>query len=160
MRELLMGAAAGAAATVPMSAVFAAGHATGRAGEPAPRKITGRAEAKAGVRDDLPEPAFEASWVAAHFAYGAACGALYAAARPWLPASPVAAGLVFGGVVWGASYLGLMPALGLYPWPREDRPARLATLIAGHVVYGLGTALAGDRLARRGADRYGARVAL
>ena len=74
----------------------------------------------------------------AHFAFGAVPGALGALARPLAAGAPTPAfGLLFGMVVWAAAYLGLMPALGLYPWPHQDRPARRRTMILAHAVYGL-----------------------
>jgi hypothetical protein len=148
MRRLLLGAAAGALGTLAMSAAMAAGHRLARpAARPAPEEITENVEERAGVRDDLPEPAFEASWVAAHFAYGAACGALYAVARPRPAASALAEGLAFGGLVWAVSYLGLLPALGLHPWPEDDSKARMGVMIAAHAVFGVATAAAERRLA-------------
>ena len=37
-----------------------------------------------------------------------------------------------------------MPALGLYPWPKEDRPSRVAVMIAAHFVYGGVTSAVND----------------
>ncbi|MGE5617771.1 MAG: DUF1440 domain-containing protein [Sphingomonadaceae bacterium] len=83
--------------------------------------------------------AYTATWLAAHFAYGTAWGVIYALLRPLLSRSPVAAGILFGGALWTLSYLGLMPALGLYPRPKEDHPSRVVTMIAAHAVYGVAT---------------------
>lgn len=72
-----------------------------------------------------------------HLGFGASVGALYGAAaslRPGLagPASGVAAGLS----VWGASYAGWVPALGLLPPPDADRPGRPTAMVASHVAFG------------------------
>jgi len=48
--------------------------------------------------------------------------------------------LLYGALLWSVSYLGLMPALGLYPWPDEDAKPRLGVMIAAHGVYGLALA--------------------
>ena len=78
-----------------------------------------------------------ARWVAAHLGFGAGAGIAYALGRSLFPRSRVLSGLAFGGAVWGISYVGLMPALGLYPAPDEDDPSRTAVMIAAHAVYGV-----------------------
>jgi hypothetical protein len=57
-----------------------------------------------------------------------------------LPRSDLVAGLLFGGVVWGVSYIGLMPSLNLYPSAEDDSNQRQGVMIAAHAVFG--TALA------------------
>jgi uncharacterized membrane protein YagU involved in acid resistance len=51
------------------------------------------------------------------------------------------AGISFGLLVWAISYLGLLPALGLYPSPRKDTGRRTAIMVLAHIVWGamLGT---------------------
>ena len=62
-------------------------------------------------------------------------GALYALVAPRrlreLSASAYAA------MLYGASYRGYLPALGLHPRGEHDDPKRQASNVAGHVVYGL-----------------------
>jgi hypothetical protein len=150
MQSLIRGALAGVAATVPMTAVIAAGDVLGLLRTPPPEEITARVAERAGEVPDRQSPAFQAEWLAAHTAYGAACGAVYALARPLLPRSDVLAGLLFGGAVWGVSYIGLLPALALYPAPDEDAPGRAATMIAAHAVYGTALAATARRLRANG----------
>ena len=145
MNRVGRGAIAGLVATVPMTAVFVAGRAAGLLRTPPPVQITDTAEARAGVRDDLNQPAFGASWAAAHLAYGAGCGAIFAAARPALPRSSTAAGLLFGLTVWSVSYGVAMPALGLYPSLRRDRPTRVGVTAVAHAVFGLALAAVAGR---------------
>jgi len=73
----------------------------------------------------------------AHFAYGAGCGALIAAAAPRIgPAS----GAMAGGAVWLASYMGWIPAVGVLR-PATDHPMRRnAVMIAAHFAWGWSTA--------------------
>ena len=98
---------------------------------------------------------------AAHFAYGAACGAMIAAMNPdpkkrtgaaagaiygplaqRVPLPPVVKGIAFGLVVWTVSYLGLLPALGILR-PATEHPARRNLLMIGvHLVWGAATAAA------------------
>lgn len=150
MDGMVRGGLAGLFGTVCMSGLMAAGRAAGLMRRPPPVEITGRVEQAAGIRDDLREPAFTASWVVAHFAYGAAAGAAYSTLRPLLPASPVAAGLLWGAAVWAGSYLALMPALRLYPSLRRDAPGRVGVMVAAHAAYGVSTAAAERVLARSG----------
>jgi putative membrane protein len=147
METIVRGAVSGFVATVPMTAVIGLGDAAGLLRTPPPVQITENVAERAGEEPDPESPAFTAAWLAAHFGYGAACGAIYAAARPHLPRSDLAAGLVFGGAVWAVSYLGLLPALELFPRATEDSPSRQAVMIAAHAVYGVSLASIEDALA-------------
>jgi hypothetical protein len=148
MNELGRGMLAGTAATVPMSLVFAAGRAAGLMRTPPPRQITAAAEQETGVRDDFGETTLTARWLAAHLAYGAACGVLFRGVRAALPAEPATAGLAFGGIVWGVSYGLLMPALRLYPSLRHDSRSRIAVTALAHAVFGTALAQIDRRLGR------------
>lgn len=140
MQTLARGALAGLAATVPMTVVIGAGRAAGLMGTPPPVEITENVAEHAGEHPDRQSPEFQAAWLAAHAGYGAACGVIFATIRPVLPRSDLVAGLIFGGAVWGVSYIGLMPSLDLYPAAQEDSNQRQAVMIAAHAVFG--TALA------------------
>ena len=77
--------------------------------------------------------------LAAHFVYGAACGALLAAANP-RPGK--VQGAAAGAAVWLGSYMGWIPALGILK-PATEHPARRnALMIAVHFVWGSATAAA------------------
>ncbi|MGZ8998109.1 MAG: hypothetical protein ACXW2T_04540 [Allosphingosinicella sp.] len=77
--------------------------------------------------------------ILSHFAYGAACGAIIAAANP-RPGAREGAGA--GVVVWLASYMGWIPAVGLLK-PATRHPARRNLLMVGvHLVWGVATAKA------------------
>src|SRR5690242_21779510 len=69
------GAAAGALATVPMSAVMLAAQQLGSIGQQPPEKLTQRALAAANQQPS--STATKAVATAAHFAFGAAAGAAY-----------------------------------------------------------------------------------
>lgn len=152
MERLARGALAGLAATVPMTVVIAAGRAAGLMGTPPPVEITENVAEQAGEDPDRESLEFQAAWVAAHAGYGAACGALYSLMRPLLPRSDIAAGLLFGGAVWGVSYVGIMPALDLYPSAKDDSEPRQAVMIAAHAVFGTALASIDSRL--RSDERY------
>jgi uncharacterized membrane protein YagU involved in acid resistance len=57
-------------------------------------------------------------------------------------------GVAYGLGVWTASYLGLLPALGLLA-PATEHPARRnALMIAAHVVWGASLGITAKRLSR------------
>jgi uncharacterized membrane protein YagU involved in acid resistance len=85
----------------------------------------------------------------AHFGYGAATGALYAPLARALRPPAVPGGVAFGLAVWGASYLGLLPALGILRPATEHPPRRTALMIAAHVVWGAVLGLLVAQLRRR-----------
>lgn len=139
MKRLLIGAAAGAAATVPMTMVMETLHRT-LDGEPPrplpPREVTEGVAAQAGVDHLLDERDKQQLTLAAHVGYGAACGALFGLVAPRNPAGAIAAGVAYGLGVWAGSYLGWLPALDVRHHARHDPPARNGLMIAAHVVYG------------------------
>ncbi len=145
--DLARGALAGVIATGFMTPVIAAGRALRLLGTPPPEQITANAAERVGVEPERDEPAFQLGWLAAHAGYGAACGAIYVAVRPVLPTSTPVAGLLFGGAAWLTSYYGVLPALRLYPWPKDDSNTRLAVMVVAHAVFGLSLADAERRLA-------------
>ena len=137
MPRIATGGLAGLIATVPMTVVIILGRAAGWLRTPPPEAITANVARRA--TEETParqSPGFQLAWLAAHHAYGAAGGALFAILRPLLPRSDVTAGLLFGGAVWGVSYLGLMPALRLFPPAQDDSWRRQAVMVAAHAVYG------------------------
>ena len=77
---------------------------------------------------------------AMHWAYGTGWGAVYGLVEGTVRASPLAAGPLFGGVVWAASYAQLVP-MGLYEPPWTYPVKTLANDLGYHVTYGLGVAL-------------------
>ena len=79
--------------------------------------------------------------VLAHFGDGAGAGTVYAPRSRGVPLPPVAGGIAYGLVVWTASYLGLLPVVGLIS-PAINHPARRnALMIVAHVVWGATLAL-------------------
>jgi uncharacterized membrane protein YagU involved in acid resistance len=134
MRRIIGGALSGLGATVVMSLLMLAGKTLGLIHEEPPREIAKRAEQAVGVHKE--DDAFGLTWIVAHFGYGTGCGVVYSIIRRLLPGGAMVSGTVFGLLVWGVSYLGIMPALNLYPWPDEDTESRAQAMIAAHVVYG------------------------
>lgn len=134
MREsssnLVAGGIAGLVATAPMTAVMRAlwQKLPERERYPAPpREIIDRTTAGG-----------QTATLLAHFGYGALCGAVLAASGR----RSVADGVLFGLSVWGASYLGLLPSLGVLS-PASGHPLRRnAMMLAAHATWGAATVLA------------------
>jgi putative membrane protein len=137
VNRAMAGSAAGFAATGPMTVLMAGLHPAlpPEEQEPLPpRQITERAAASVGA--DLTPREAEAAAMASHFAYGTAAGAVYGLVAERLPLPPVVRGVGFGLAVWGGSYLGLLPATGLYRSAAREPAGRNSLMIAAHVVWG------------------------
>jgi hypothetical protein len=147
--EVLEGAAAGALATIAMSAAMFGFRRLGLMGEMPPEKITSGVLDRLGVRRSRIAQDLLAS--ANHVAFGAGGGATFGLVRRWVPSSiptpPL--GVVFASAIWAVSYAGLAPILGLMPPPQKDRVGRPLSMIAAHLVYGTVLAFLVDRFSRR-----------
>lgn len=153
MNKIFLGALAGLAATVPMSVAMKLMHEQLPEQERyplPPRQITMEVAEEAGVKEHLDEPVREGLTWASHFAYGAACGAIYAPLASKLPLPPVVSGISFGLAVWAGSYLGWLPAAGILRPATEHPPRRTALMIVAHVVWGAAAGLAVDGLSDEG----------
>jgi len=133
---LARGSLAGLAGTVAMSAVMLAARKTGLMGKMPPERIT-----EAGLRVlhvKTSERAENALATVAHLGYGAGVGVLFsvAARTAGLPLPGAVAGALYGLLVWGVSYVGWIPALGIMPPPQRDRRQRQTSMVVAHLVYG------------------------
>jgi uncharacterized membrane protein YagU involved in acid resistance len=95
---------------------------------------------KTGVAHELDSSARSAATMVSHFGYGAAAGAVYAALlEP--RANPLPKGLLFGLIVWVASYVGWLPAAGILRPASEHPPRRNLLMIAAHLIWGVALSL-------------------
>jgi uncharacterized membrane protein YagU involved in acid resistance len=143
------GAMAGLLATIPMTLVMELmrrrlpSHERGRL---PPRTIAMRAARRLGMRRRMDERQSRAVTLVTHFGFGAATGALYA---PWArrldPLPPLLEGTLFGLGVWLVSYMGWLPAVGLFGPATRDAHRRAALMIAAHVVWGAALGFLFDR---------------
>jgi uncharacterized membrane protein YagU involved in acid resistance len=112
-----------------------------------PRRIVDRIAGMFGARRSLDRTQLNALTAVAHFAYGTGAGAVYGPIGLALPLPRVVSGIAYGLVVWTASYLGLLPALGILG-PATQHPARRnALMIAAHMVWGATLGVVGSRVA-------------
>lgn len=149
------GFAAGLVATLPMTLSMVAMHRqlTVQHRYPLPPRIIttrllGGSGGSSKTVEHVDASELTALTMASHFAYGGACGALYAAAERFMPGPRPATGTLFGLAVWGGSYLVWLPALGILAPATEHPRDRLALMIAAHVVWGASTGLALELLDR------------
>lgn len=85
---------------------------------------------------------------AMHWGYGISLGPMFGLAQRWLRPRPALQGPAFGLGVWAWSYATLVP-LGLYKWPWHYRASAIAKDVSYHLLYGTGTAVGYELLARR-----------
>lgn len=144
LREILIGAAAGLVATVPMTLAMEAMHRSLPPREQyplPPREITEEMAEKAGINEELKESERRAlTWIS-HFGYGAATGALYAPLAYHFQFNPLIGGATYGLAVWAGSYLGWLPAADILRPATEHPPRRNALMITAHVVWGVAAGL-------------------
>ena len=150
MKAMIAGAAAGFAATIPMTAAMAVMHRQLPRVEQyplPPRQITMHlAQVAQAVPED--EGVKQATTLTAHFAYGTAAGAVYAPLAAHCPAHPLVKGISYGLGVWAGSYLGLLPATGLLSSATRHPARRNLVMIAAHVVWGVALGVATEHLQR------------
>jgi hypothetical protein len=140
--RLAAGAIAGFAATAPMTFVmdrlYRRLRAAGWSALP-PRIVTRQAAEAVGAHRELSSRELNGLTLLAHFGYGAACGAAYAALTPRSPVPHPVGAVGWGLAVWAGSYLGWLPAVGLHPSATREPRDRNGLMIAAHIVWGAAT---------------------
>jgi uncharacterized membrane protein YagU involved in acid resistance len=135
MNRLLLGALAGIAGTLAMTAAARAMHRRLPAAEryPLPPREIIEGMLPAVAKRSLEEHGRQTTTLAAHFGYGAATGAFYALVGP---RSGILPGAAYGILVWTVSYFGIMPSLRILRPAHEHPRRRNALMIAAHLVWG------------------------
>lgn len=156
--RLLVGAIAGFAATLPMTAAMHRLHRRLPEGQRyplTPRELIDSSAAATGT--ELTDEGARDLTLLAHFLYGAGSGAVVAAVTP-RPSVPL--GAASGALMWATSYLAWIPAMGLLKPATEHPLRRDALMIAVHLVWGGATAIginemmrARETILRGGPDR-------
>jgi len=147
--QVLHGAVAGVAGTVVITIPILVAQRLHFFRTPPPVEISDNVARRTWLLPDRSHRFFPIIWITAHLGYGATCGTIYRLSRQWLPRSERTAGPLFGLGVWAVSYLGLVPALRLYPWPADDSRPRQVVMIVAHGLFGLTVADVDRRLSHR-----------
>ena len=92
----------------------------------------------------------KAATLVSHFGYGAAMGVLYGALRSKISLPSPVKGVLFGLVVWAASYLGLLPLIGMLESGQREPGRRNLMMIAAHVIWGSTMGVVAEILAEKG----------
>ncbi len=135
--RLLIGAIAGMVGTMAMTSAMRRMHEKlpPRERYPlTPREIIDSTSEQAGA--PLPNEVAKDVTTAAHFAYGAASGALLGVANVML--GPISGGTAGVGI-WLASYMGWIPGVGILKPATDHPPRRNLLMLAAHVVWGVTT---------------------
>ncbi|GLV58033.1 membrane protein [Dictyobacter sp. S3.2.2.5] len=146
----LIGAAAGGAATIPMTLFMLAMHKVlprWQKDALPPEKITAEITERANVSVDKPQ--LLGGTLMAHLGYGASMGSLYMTfTRKWtLP--PVLKGALFGLGVWAGSYMGWLPAANFAAAGTNEPGQRNILMIIAHLIWGGVTGVLADQLLRQ-----------
>jgi uncharacterized membrane protein YagU involved in acid resistance len=137
--SFLAGAVAGLAATVPMTAAMRAIHRQLPRHERdplPPAQVTVNAAEVAGVAHKMSRRQKHHAVLATHYGIGTTAGAVYGLLAPYLAGPGVLNGVAYGLTVWASSYLGVLPATGLYKAPDREPARRHGMTAAAHVVWG------------------------
>lgn len=119
-----------------MSAVMMSSKTLGVQGEHPPKRIV-QSLAKVIGKRSLSRQTQSLIAGAAHLGFGMTAGLVFALAqRRFAWKRPVPKGVAYGLSIWFASYKGWVPMTGAIPSAEKDRPGRVATMIAAHVVFG------------------------
>lgn len=134
-RRALRGAFDGFVATLPMTAAMFAAQRLGLLGELPPRKITKTLLDRLGVHRK--RETTDLATAIHHLGFGAACGAVYGLFAPRTKvATGALPGIGYALGVWGASYQGWVPAVGIMPPISKDYPGRAEAMAVAHVIFG------------------------
>lgn len=128
--DLVRGAIAGAAATLAMSACLIVSERAGLMPGQPPRMAVDR------FLPRLDDRRADRIALLAHLVYGAAGGVAPAVLSRTSTIRP-SAGSAYGLALWVVGYEGWVPVLGVLPPAHRDHRGRVATMVAGHVVYGV-----------------------
>ena len=139
-KRLTFGALAGLAATVPMTLFMLWRHTKLprhlRYDLP-PRLVTDAAARKLDPVDSaVPNRQKSLRALAAHFGFGAACGALLPLVVGRKNPS-ILVGVTYGLAVWAGSYLGWIPALRLLKPATQHPASRVAMMLSAHAIWGI-----------------------
>ncbi len=115
-----------------------------------PEIITEELAHRTHVRWHMNKKQVEGATLISHFGYGAAMGVLYGPLAKKVPLPSPVKGVLFGLVVWAASYLGLLPLIGMLESGQRETGRRNRMMIAAHVIWGSTMGVVAELLAEKG----------
>lgn len=101
-----------------------------------PEIITEELAHRTHVRWHINKKQVKAATVVSHFGYGAAMGMLYVLLEKKVSLPSPVKGVLFGLVVWVASYLGVLPLIGMSESGQREPGKRNLMMIAAHAIWG------------------------
>ena len=143
----LMGALAGFIATIPMTLFMFATQPflpKGQRYDLPPEIITKELAHRLHVRQHMSKPLIVAVTLVSHFGYGATMGVLYSPFGQRTLSTAAVQGNLYGLFIWAASYLGLLPLVGMSESGHREPKHRNYMMIVAHLIWGtvLGVAMA------------------
>ncbi len=136
---LLKGTLAGLVATLPMTIFMLATQRflpKRQQYELPPEMIVKDLSHKLHVRHHLNKQLILGATTASHFGYGAMMGTAFGPLQRRVPLPASAQGVLYGLFIWAASYLGLLPLLGISASGHKEPMRRNFMMIAAHIVWG------------------------
>ncbi len=147
----LKGAIAGLVGTVPMTAFMLLTQRflpKGQRYDLPPEIITKELAHRAHVRQHMNKSQILMATTVSHFGYGATMGTLYSLVAKKVPLPAVVKGTLFGLLIWAASYLCLLPLIGMSESGQREPMRRNLMMITAHVVWGAVMGVVADILTR------------
>jgi uncharacterized membrane protein YagU involved in acid resistance len=135
----LIGALAGFLATIPMTIFMLITQPflpKGQRYDLPPEIITKELAHRMHVRHHMSKAQILATTLVSHFGYGATMGVLYSPLGQRTSSTAPVQGSLFGLFVWAASYLGLLPLLGMSESGHNEPKHRNLMMIAAHLIWG------------------------
>ncbi len=152
--SVLQGALAGMLGTLPMTVVMLILHRLLPKWQKyalPPQEITDEFAKRTHLKKRMDKEQLLGAALVSHFGYGAAMGILYTTLTRMLPLPAVVRGMLFGLVVWGGSYLGLLPSLGFSESAVREPLRRNLLMILSHLVWGSTTGIIASIFEQRAA---------
>ena len=149
-KPLTQGALAGMAATLPMTLSMATiRHFSVDGKEPLQMEQVAKGVAKKlkiyRAMDESEKDTF--TWIS-HFGFGAAAGAFFPLLAGNTEKNPLVKGGTFGMAVWGMSYIGILPKIGIMRFPTREPTHMVIEEIASHLVWGAALGLIAKAIGR------------
>jgi uncharacterized membrane protein YagU involved in acid resistance len=122
-----------------------------------PTVVTGEVAEPLGLDQSLSQNRRSDMTMISHFGYGVAAAEVFSFLQKKMNAPPIALGLLYGATVWGASYFGLLPAMGSRASAFRMSPIKNLDMLLAHLVWGASLGYSEHELRTRGEALLAAR---